>query len=67
MSIEGYVVIFVQICNLLHFFVIAKSDETTSNLLKKSSNRFVKLDIFDVTSSTVMSSSINSSFERFSG
>ena len=52
--------------NLLQFLVMAKSDETTSNLLKKSSNRFVKWEIFDVMSSTVMSSSNSSSFERFS-
>ena len=55
-----------SVSNLLQFFVMAKSDETTSNLLKKSSNRFVKSEIFDVMSSTVMSSSISSSFERFS-
>ena len=54
------------VSNLLQFLVMAKSDETTSNLLKKSSNRFVKSEIFDVMSSTVMSSSISSSFERFS-
>ena len=52
--------------NLLQFLAIAKWDETTSNLLKKSSNRFDKSDSFDVISSIVMSSSINSSFERFS-
>ena len=45
---------------------MAKSDETTSNLLKKSSNRFVKSEIFDVMSSTMMSSSISSSFQKFS-
>ena len=45
-----------SVSNLLQFLVIAKSDETTSNLLKKSSNRFVKSKIFDVMSSTVMSS-----------
>ena len=54
------------VSNLLQFLVMAKSDETTSNLLKKSSNRFVKSEIFDVMSSTMMSSSISSSFERFS-
>ena len=52
--------------NLLQFLEMAKSDETTSNLLKKLSNRFVKSDIFYVMSSTVMSSSISSSFEMFS-
>ena len=52
--------------NLLQFLAIAKSDETTSNLLKKSSNRFDKSESFDDISSTVMSSSISSYFERFS-
>ena len=33
--------------NLLQFLAIAKSDETTSNLLKKSSNRFDKSESFD--------------------
>ena len=55
-----------SVSNLLQFLIMAKSDETTSNLLKKSSNRFVKSEIFDVMSSTMMSSSISSSFERFS-
>ena len=54
------------VSNLFQFLVMAKSDETTSYLLKKSSNRFVKSEIFYVISSTVMSSSISSSFERFS-
>ena len=54
------------VSNLLQFLVMAKSDEITSNLLKKSSNWFVKSEIFDVMSSTVMSSSISSSFERSS-
>ena len=51
--------------NLLQFLAIAMSDETTSNL-KKSSNRFDKSKSFYDISSTVMSSSISSSFERFS-
>ena len=54
------------VSNLLQFLVMAKSDETTSNLLKKSSNWFIKSEIFDAMSSTVMSSSISSSFERSS-
>ena len=45
---------------------MANSDETTSNLLKKSSDQFLKSEIFDVMSMTVMSSLISSSFERFS-
>ena len=53
-----------SVSNLLQFLVMAKSDETTSNLLKKSSNQFVKSEIFDVMSSTVMSYLISSSFER---
>ena len=52
--------------NLLQFLAIAKSDETTSNLLKKSLNRLDKSESFDDISSTEMSSSISSSFERFS-
>ena len=52
--------------NLLQFLEMTNSDETTSNLLKKLSSQFAKPDIFDVMSSTVMSSSIISSFERFS-
>ena len=55
-----------SVSNLLQFLVMAKSDETTSNLLKKSSNRLFKSEIFDVISLTVMSSSTSSSFERFS-
>ena len=55
-----------SVSNLLQFLVMANSDETTSNLLKKSSDRFLKSEIFDVMSMTVMSSSISSSFERFS-
>ena len=54
------------VINLLQFLVMANSDETTSNLLKKSSDQFLKSDIFDVMSMTVMSSLISSSFERFS-
>ena len=50
---------------MLQFLVMAKSDETTSNVLKKSSNRFVKSKIFEVMPSTVTSSSMSSSFERF--
>ena len=55
----------ISVNNLLQFLAIAKSDETTSNPLKKSSNRFDKSESFDDISSTVMSSSISSSFERF--
>ena len=55
-----------SVSNLLQFLVMAKSDETTSNLLKKYLNRCVKSEIVDVMSSTVMSSSISSSFEMFS-
>ena len=56
---------------MLQFLVIAKSDETTSNLLKKSMNRFDKAESFDdmtsVSSSiSLISSSISSSFEGFS-
>ena len=54
-----------SVSNLLQFLKMDKSDETTSNLLKKLSNRFDKSEIFDAISSTVMSSSISSSFERF--
>ena len=54
-----------SVSNLLQFLVMAKSDETTSNLLKKYLNRCVKSEIVDVMSSTVMSSSISSSFEMF--
>ena len=54
------------VSNLLQFLVMAKSDETTSNLLKKSSNWFVKSEIFDIVSLMMTSSSITSSFERFS-
>ena len=50
---------------MLQFLVMAKSDETTSNFLKKSSNRFVKSKIVEVMPSTVTSSSMSSSFERF--
>ena len=50
-----------SVSNLLQFLVMAKSDETTSNLLKKYLNRCVKSEIVDVMSSTVMSSSISSS------
>ena len=52
--------------NLLQFLAIAKSDETTSNLLRKSTNWFDKLESFYDISPTVMSSSISSSFEGFS-
>ena len=45
---------------------MAKSEETTSNFVKKTSNRLDKSESFDVISSTVISSSINSFFERFS-
>ena len=45
---------------------MAKSDETTSNLLKTSSNRFDKSESFDDISSTGMSSSISVSFQKFS-
>ena len=51
---------------MLQFLAIAKSDEKTSNLLKKTSNRFDKSECFGDISLTVMSSSISSSFERFS-
>ena len=53
--------------NLLQFLAIAvTTDVTNSNLLKKPSNRFDKSESFDDISSAVMSSSISSSFERFS-
>ena len=45
---------------------MAKSEETTSNFVKKTSNRLEKSKSFDVISSTVISSSINSFFEKFS-
>ena len=45
---------------------MAKSEEITSNFVKKTSNRLDKSESFDVISSTVISSSINSFFERFS-
>ena len=54
-----------SVSNLLQFLVMAKSDEATSNLLKKSSNWFIKSEIFHVMSSAMTSSSISSS-KRFS-
>ena len=56
---------------MLQFLVIAKSDKTTSNLLKKSMNQFDKAESFDDTTSvsssiSLISSSISSSFEGFS-
>ena len=55
-----------SVCNLLQFLLMAKSDEKASYSLKKPLNWFVKSAIFDKMSLTVMSSLINSSFERFS-
>ena len=54
-----------SVSNLLQFFVIAKSEEKTSDLFLQSSDRFDCSDSFDM-SSTVITSPMSSSFQRFS-
>ena len=41
-----------SVSNLLQFLVMARSEQTTSNLLKRSSNQFDKSESFDVISSS---------------
>ena len=55
-----------SLSNRLQFLLTVSSEERISYRLRKSSKRLVRSDSLEDISSTLISSSINSSFERFS-